>query len=160
MDLDKIGLLKAITRRMDWLGERQRVLAENVANADTPNFKPRDLKPLSFGELLRGSQLSGGAAMAGTSAGSTASGGMTAGGATQAAATQPGHFRGLAGRDSDHWKINKAGGNYETAPNGNAVNLEQQMMNIAEVQGDHSLMSNLYRKQVGMIRKALAKPAG
>ncbi|MEK9971209.1 MAG: flagellar basal body protein, partial [Ferrovibrio sp.] len=43
MDLDKINVIKAITRRMDWLGERQRVLAENVANADTPGYKPKDL---------------------------------------------------------------------------------------------------------------------
>lgn len=154
MDLDKVGLLKAITRRMDWLGERQRVLAENVANADTPNFRPRDLKAVSFNELLRGSQLSGGAAAA--TGGSRASG-MTAGGSSQTAATQPGHFRSLAGRGSDHWKINQASGNYETAPNGNAVNLEQQMMNIAETQADHSLMSNLYRKQIGMLRKAIGR---
>ena len=152
MDLDKIGLLKAITQRMDWLGERQRVLAENVANADTPNYKPRDLKPASFRDLLRSSQLS--------PSGMSAPSGMTAGGSTQAAATQPGHFRGLAGRGSDHWKIAPASGNYETAPNGNAVNLEQQMMSITETQADHSLMSNLYRKQVGMLRKALAKQGG
>lgn len=158
MDLDKIGLLKAITRRMDWLGERQRVLAENVANADTPNYKPRDLKAVSFNELVRNSQL-GGTAMA-ASGGGSVTGGMSAGGASQAAATQPGHFRGVAGRGSDHWKAVRANGNYETAPNGNAVNLEQQMMGIAETQADHSLMSNLYRKQVGMLRKALGKPPG
>lgn len=155
MDLDKIGLLKAITRRMDWLGERQRVLAENVANADTPNYKPRDLKQISFGELLRGSQLGGGMAPAGVGGGGTASSS-----AAQATATQPGHFRGVAGRGGDHWKADRATGNYETAPNGNAVNLEQQMMSITETQADHSLMSNLYRKQVGMLRKALGKGQG
>lgn len=131
MDLDKISVIKAITRRMDWLGERQRVLAENVANADTPGYKPKDLKQVSFGELVRNSQLSSGAA-----------------------ATQPGHFRGLAGRSSDQWKTSRSG-NYETAPNGNAVNLEQQMMNVAETQAEHNLMTNLYRKQVGLLRKAL-----
>lgn len=155
MDLDKIGLLKAITRRMDWLGERQRVLAENVANADTPNYKPRDLKNVSFNELLRGSQLGTAAAPAGVGGG-----GISTGAATQAAVTQPGHFRGVAGRGSDHWKADRSRGNYETSPNGNAVNLEQQMMNITETQADHSLMSNLYRKQVGMLRKALGKGQG
>ena len=29
--------------RMHWLQSRQKVLAENVANADTPGFKPQDL---------------------------------------------------------------------------------------------------------------------
>lgn len=137
MDLDKISVLKAITRRMDWLGERQRVLAENVANADTPNYKPKDLKQVSFGELVRNSQLSGGAA-----------------------ATQPGHFRGLGGRSSDQWKTARPSGNYETAPNGNAVNLEQQMMNVAETQAEHNLMTSLYRKQVGLLKKALGNRQG
>jgi flagellar basal-body rod protein FlgB len=137
MDLDRINLLKAITRRMDWLGERQRVLSENIANADTPNYKPKDLKAVSFSELVRGSQL-------------TSSGAGTV-------ATQAGHFRGLQGRGSDNWKIGRAQGTYETSPNGNAVNLEQQMMNVAETQGEHNLMTNLYRKQVGLLRKALTR---
>jgi flagellar basal-body rod protein FlgB len=136
MDLDKINLVKAITRRMDWLGERQRVLAENVANADTPGYKPKDLKQVSFGELVRGSQLSGGVA-----------------------ATQAGHFRGLSGRASDNWRTSRPGG-YETSPNGNSVNLEQQMMNVAETQAEHGLMTNLYRKQIGMLRKALGNRQG
>lgn len=136
MDLDKISLVKAITRRMDWLGERQRVLAENVANADTPGYRPKDLKKVSFSELVRGSQLSGGVA-----------------------ATQPGHFRGLAGRTSDNWRNTTAKG-YEISPNGNEVNLEQQMMNVAETQAEHGLMTNLYRKQVGMLRKALGNRQG
>ncbi len=131
MDLDRISLLKAITRRMDWLGERQRVLAENVANADTPGYKPKDLKQVSFSELVRNSQV-----------------GMSA------SATQAGHFRGLGGRGGDAWKADRTR-TYETAPNGNEVNLEQQMMAVAENQADHSLMTNLYRKQVTMLRKAI-----
>jgi flagellar basal-body rod protein FlgB len=33
---------------MQWRQERQRVLAENVSNADTPKFRPRDFTPPSF----------------------------------------------------------------------------------------------------------------
>ena len=131
MDLDRIGLLKAITRRMDWLGERQRVLAENISNADTPGYRAKDMKQVSFGELVRGTQL-----------------GITA------RATQPGHMRGVGGTANDQWRRTTTGA-YETAPNGNSVNLEQQMMSVAETQSDHSLMTSLYRKQVGLLRKAL-----
>lgn len=139
MDLNRIGLLKAITQRMDWLGERQRVLAENISNADTPGYKPKDLKPVSFSELVKGSgsQLS-----------------------LTARITEPGHLRGLGGRQNDHWKVARSSDSYETAPNGNAVNLEQQMMNVAETQADHGLMTNLYRKQVSMLRKALGSRQG
>jgi flagellar basal-body rod protein FlgB len=43
-----------ISRRMDWLSQRQTVLSQNVANADTPNYQPRDLKTLDFRAELRG----------------------------------------------------------------------------------------------------------
>ena len=48
MDLSSIGILKLISKKMDWLGQRQEVLAQNVANADTPKFKPDDLTPFTF----------------------------------------------------------------------------------------------------------------
>ncbi|MEK9969017.1 MAG: flagellar basal body rod protein FlgB, partial [Ferrovibrio sp.] len=112
-------------------------LAENVANADTPGYKPKDLKQVSFSELVHNSQLSGGVAT-----------------------TQAGHIRSLSGRGSEHWRTNRDGRAYETAPNGNSVNLEQQMMNVAETQAEHGLMTNLYRKQVGMLRKALGNRQG
>ena len=40
--------LAALRTRMQWHQERQRVLAENVANSDTPNYKPRDLVEPAF----------------------------------------------------------------------------------------------------------------
>ena len=33
---------------MQWHQERQRVLAENISNSDTPNFKPRELVEPKF----------------------------------------------------------------------------------------------------------------
>jgi flagellar basal-body rod protein FlgB len=32
-------------RRLDWLAHRESLIARNVANADTPGFRPSDLKP-------------------------------------------------------------------------------------------------------------------
>src|SRR3546814_18597394 len=78
MDLDRVDLLKAITRRMEWLGERQRVLSENIANADTPGYQAKDLKQVSFSDLVKGSQP-----------------GLTA------RVTQPDHIGGLPGSESD-----------------------------------------------------------
>jgi len=37
---------------MSWLAARQSVLAENVANADTPNFVARDMTPVDFEEMV------------------------------------------------------------------------------------------------------------
>ena len=41
--LDDIPLFSMLKGRMKYLAARQRVIAENVANADTPGFQARDL---------------------------------------------------------------------------------------------------------------------
>jgi len=133
MDLNRINIMKAIARRMEYTGERQRVLAENIANADTPNYKPKDLQKATFTDLVKGPSQR-----------------------VAIVATQPGHIsRTSAGSSNGSWKVERAKGDFEVAPNGNAVNLEQQTMMLAENQGEHNLMTNLYRKQVGLLRKAL-----
>jgi flagellar basal body rod protein FlgB len=54
MGVADIPLLGQIKGRLGWLDERQRVIAENVANADTPGFVGRDLKqPTDFAAALR-----------------------------------------------------------------------------------------------------------
>jgi len=48
MDLNKIPVFAAITKRMHWLNQRQKVLADNIANSDTPGYAPKDLKEINF----------------------------------------------------------------------------------------------------------------
>ena len=43
MDLTRTSTVALAERRIAWLEERQRVLAQNIANADTPGFRPRDI---------------------------------------------------------------------------------------------------------------------
>jgi flagellar basal-body rod protein FlgB len=45
MPISQLPIFSMLRTRMQWHQERQRLLAENVANADTPKFKPRDLAP-------------------------------------------------------------------------------------------------------------------
>ena len=45
MGITDIPILSMLRTRLDWSQARQRVLAENVANADTPKFRGRDLAP-------------------------------------------------------------------------------------------------------------------
>src|SRR4051812_24382612 len=51
MPISNIPLFSMLRTRMQWHQERQKVLAENVANADTPNFRSRDLVPLKFDRM-------------------------------------------------------------------------------------------------------------
>ena len=47
MDASNIPLFALADRRMSWIDARQAVLAQNIANADTPGWRARDLKPLA-----------------------------------------------------------------------------------------------------------------
>ena len=57
MAISDLPIFSMLRTRMNWHQERQRLLAENVANADTPNYRPRDLAPLDFGKQVQ--QVSG-----------------------------------------------------------------------------------------------------
>lgn len=43
MDPADIGLFRLAGQRLAWVDQRQQLLAQNVANANTPGFQPRDL---------------------------------------------------------------------------------------------------------------------
>ncbi|MFN4088411.1 MAG: flagellar basal body rod protein FlgB [Alphaproteobacteria bacterium] len=131
MDLGGFKLFGMLQRRMDWLGERQRVLSQNVANSDTPGHVPQDLRPLRFDQMLRstgpvGVQRTDAAHMAGSAAGS-----------------RFGEQRQKAGE--------------ATTISGNAVDLEAELRKVSETGVDYQAMVNLYRKHVEMLRTAIGR---
>ena len=132
MDLFQLKLFQRMSERMGWLGARQEVLAQNVANADTPDFVPHDMKALKFVDHLN--QVAP---------------------ITQAR-TDAMHLGGTGQPDAsiDEQKTKKQ---YETAPVGNAVVLEEQMVNLADAQSSYQLMTNLYRKHVDLFKMALGR---
>ena len=135
MDFSNLGLFKLITRRIDWLNSRQEVLAKNIANADTPDYRPQDLRP--FAEHL-----------------------ARTGGATLATATtHSGHIQPVASRTARTAGSDDIDDVYEASPTGNEVVLEQQLIRVSETAMQHQLALNLYRKHVGMIRTALGRGA-
>ena len=54
MDPARIPLFDLADRRLAWIGQRQKVLSQNIANADTPGWRTHDLKPFAE-HLARGS---------------------------------------------------------------------------------------------------------
>src|ERR1700733_10466102 len=48
MNLTDVPFLSMLRERMTWLNQRQDVLTQNVANADTPGYSARDLKAPDF----------------------------------------------------------------------------------------------------------------
>ena len=70
--------------------------------------------------------------------------------------THPSHFGGTRAQTSQFTEIQE-NLPFETSPNGNAVVLEEQMAKLGEVQVQHRLTTELYRKHIGMIKIALGK---
>ncbi len=139
MDLNKIPVMDAIVKKMNWLNRRQRVIADNVANADTPGYVAKDLKPQDFSGLLRhapqGSAAQGKPRMTVTNARH-----MTAGGG------------GVKGGERT-----EASESHEASPTGNTVILEEQMIDMANTQMEYGKMVSLYRRHVGLLKASLGR---
>src|SRR5688500_14730082 len=104
MAIHDFPMLSALRTKMQWHQERQRVLAENISNSDTPNFRPRELVEPKFDNN-----------------------GANAGGMGSLAImrTSTSHIA-PAGASDTFAQHGRAG--FQTRPAGNAVNLEDQML--------------------------------
>ncbi len=126
-DIPLVGMLK---QRMNWHEARQNVLAQNVANADTPNYRARDLKEPVFSQMVKG-----------------------AAGGVQMAATNPRHIgaNGASGSEPERAK------SYEITPQGNAVVLEEEVMRVSQNVSDYQMVSQLYSRGLGMLKTAISR---
>jgi flagellar basal-body rod protein FlgB len=131
----KLPLLSALTEKMKWHQARQSLLAENVANAETPGYQGRDLKAFGFEEHMRNR--------------STAK--------IETAATQPMHIS-VQGTGADGFgprRINS----FEITPEGNGVTLEDEMMKVASNQLDYQTITAVYTRSLRLLKSALGKTA-
>jgi flagellar basal-body rod protein FlgB len=130
MDMNGVALFSLLTDRMSWLSARQSVLAENVANADTPDFVARDLKPMDF-ESMVSAQTS----------------------ANHMLTTNVRHIDVRTG-PTGPFEEEDARGEGGT-PTGNVVSVEQEMIKLSDTQIQYQTATNLYQKAVNMFRTAL-----
>jgi flagellar basal-body rod protein FlgB len=132
MAISDLPIFSMLRTRMNWHQERQRLLAENVANAETPGYRPRDLTPLDFGRQVQ-----------------------QASGQLQLALTSPAHLTGL-GASASSFAVDRSG-KYDVKPAGNAVNLEDEMIKVAANQMDHQAAISLYSRSMGLLKTAIGK---
>lgn len=128
MDLTRNGLIALAENRLAWLDTRQRILARNVANADTPGFRPSDAVP--FQEVL--GRRHSAAAMVTTDVHHMIAPNASA----------------LVAQDRNV---------VERSRNGNAVSLDDEAVRIAETDQAHALAMGLHRKYLGLFRTALGR---
>jgi flagellar basal-body rod protein FlgB len=131
MPISDIPILSMLRNRMQWHQERQRVLAENVANADTPNYRARDLAPPNFEHALSAS--------------------------LAIARTDPGHLGGGADGSGGSQFADDGNTHYEVRPRGNSVSHEDEMLKLAGNQMDYDAVTSLYTRSLALIKMAIDK---
>ena len=130
MTITNLPLFSMLRTRMQWHQERQRILAENVANADTPRFQPRDLAAPQFDPR------------------------RPATAELSLARTSPAHLTGASG--GTRFQLDRGGG-FEARPSGNAVSLEDEMLKVAGNQMDYQAAASLYSRGLGMLKTAIGR---
>ncbi|MFZ4541356.1 MAG: flagellar basal body rod protein FlgB [Rickettsiales bacterium] len=130
MDTKSPSLNSMMKAHMKYMTERQGVLAQNIANIDTPGYKARDIKKIDFGKMAeaQSNHLS-------------------------MAATSPQHLPGTLAGGSSFATI-KATDSFETSPTQNNVVLEDQMAKISDTNAQFQLSSNMMRKFTALYRTA------
>lgn len=135
MELSNLPLFSMLRSRLDWLGDRQRLLAQNVANVDTPEYVPQDLKPFQL------------------PAPGTSGVKLT----LDAVRTAPAHMAATIHHATPRFKTRKVA-NSETTLDQNGVVLEEQMLKMNEARADYDAAISFYQKSMGMIRMANRTP--
>ena len=125
---DRIGTMQMAQALTDHAVQRQKLIAQNVANADTPDFKARDLS--DFASTYR-SQVS-----------------------AEMRSTRSGHLTGVSwGAESG--RVVDDGG--EPAPNGNTVSVEEEMIRTAEARREFDVSLAVTRSAMSLIRTSLGR---
>ncbi|HVI49878.1 MAG TPA: flagellar basal body rod protein FlgB [Candidatus Sulfotelmatobacter sp.] len=129
---EDLTLLAMARKDMDWLTRRQEVLAQNVANANTPKYQSKDIAPLDFKSVFKNTQAP-----------------------LQAEVTNPMHIQPPVEQAKYESDVVKQPA--ESKPDGNSVSLEDQMQKIGEVKNNYDLAINLLQKNIKMIKTALGQ---
>ena len=132
MELTNLPMFGLLRSRMNWLGQRQEVLAQNVANADTPNYSSHDLKAFDFRQVVNDS---------GRDQPSVA-----------LRRTNVAHIQDGSAGGRGNFVSGEVRDPYETAPDGNAVVIEEQMVKMNETVTNHNLITQIYKKQMLMFK--------
>lgn len=114
--MEPVYLFSLASQRNEWLSVRQAAITENIANANTPGFRAKDVTPFSAVFQDAGMPM---------------------------VATHGGHMGGL-GVTSESTDVKKAD-TWQVSYSGNSVSLEQEMVKATEVNEIHALTSNILK---------------
>ena len=132
MDLDNLKLFKLAMTRMDWATQRQRVLSQNISNADTPDYRPKDLNPVDFRQVLRHQMAA----------------------PVQVARTNPNHLKGTI-QEQEKFRDISQRKTFEASPDGNQVVVEEQMQKVSDTRAAYDTAVTLMQANLKMLSIAI-----
>lgn len=115
------NLTDALRLKMKYLSQNQAVISKNLANANTPGYKAMELQEPRYGNKQ-------------------SVGLMTTSPAHIGGGNGQGKFRAIRQKDT-----------YETAPNGNNVSIEEQMVKMSANSTEHQATTNIMHKIGGFV---------
>jgi len=133
MGLMNMPVFSALTDKMRWHQTRQGLLAENVANAETPGYRGVDLAQYDFADRASGFSSA----------------------TVTTTATQPLHFS-VSSSEGGAFGAQRMA-NFEITPEGNGVTLEDEMMKVTTNMMDYQAATSLYQKSIKILRTAMGK---
>ena len=149
MDLGSLTLFQMANRKMEWLGQRQTILSQNIANADTPNYRPSDLVPIDFSKELAKPGYVG---MARTDEKHMRPDVQN----VKTNLTNSAHFKGTLPDQAPN-RVNTIRKPYEMSIDENGVILEEQMAKVGKVQSQYEMSTTLYNSYTKMLKLSLGK---
>ncbi len=132
MDLSSLKLFKMAMTRMDWAAQRQKVLSQNIANADLPDYRPKDVKELNFKDVLRRAEPP----------------------PVNVARTNVGHIKGTI-PEQDAFRARGQAKTFEESPDGNQVIIEEQMQKVGDTRSEYNTAVTLMSAHMKMLSIAL-----
>ncbi len=145
MDLQSLSLYQMSGEKMRWLSQRQSVLAQNIANADTPRYMPSDIEPLTFKEFVGDSKHV--SMMRTNDAHRTRTSSET-----KIARTNLNHLSPIADGQA---RVREERRPFETSIDENGVVLEEQMAKMDETRSQHDRATALFKKHLGLMGTAI-----
>ena len=136
MDIFNLAVFRMAQMKMQWVGQRQALIAENIANANTPGYQAKDLKALDF-KALAEQAITPQPALA---------------------VTNPDHIQIPTTEGPYPGEVNKH--TFSTSLNGNPVSVQEEMQKVSDDRMDYNYALNLVRKNLQMLKMATGNGGG
>ena len=124
---DRLEIFALANARAQHSAARQAVVAQNIANADTPGYRAQSAVP--FSKMIEQTS------------------------STHMHATRPGHLT----QSPTAATARLVDSGTEPAPNGNTVSLEDELLNSTQIGSEHKQALAIYRHTMTVLRTAIGR---